>query len=155
MSGTEDSSKYCNLRRACAAKVTVFGLSVCLSTTILRLQATRRLMSDTNSFSANNMAILLKRLRYSVKNKRKSIMSTGLLRPGLACSAHRGRINLLRRYVSKSSAVLNPLTITQLACELSMRGRSRTALRGPGTLHSAVLDQFSHGRYIYTHILII
>ena len=27
-------------------------LSVCLSTTILALQATRRLMSDTNSFSA-------------------------------------------------------------------------------------------------------
>ena len=43
-------------RRACAARVTVVGLcvclSVCLSTTILALQATRRLMSDTNSFSA-------------------------------------------------------------------------------------------------------
>ena len=45
-----------NPRRACAARVTVVGLcvclSVCLSTTILALQATRRLMSDTNSFSA-------------------------------------------------------------------------------------------------------
>ena len=61
-----------NPRRACAARVTVVGLcvcpSVCLSTTILAPQATRRLMSDTNSFSAtrackNNVAILLKRLR--------------------------------------------------------------------------------------------
>ena len=58
-------------------------------------------------------------------------MSTGLPRPGLARSAHCGRIKLLRGYVSKSSAALNPLTITQLACELSMRGRSRTALLGP------------------------
>ena len=45
-----------NPRRACAARVTVVGLCVCLfvclSTTILALQATRRLMSDTNSFSA-------------------------------------------------------------------------------------------------------
>ena len=41
-----------NPRRACAARVTVVGLSVCLSTTILALQATRRFMSDTNSFSA-------------------------------------------------------------------------------------------------------
>ena len=47
-----------NRRRACAARVTVVGLclsvclSVCLSTTILGLQATRRLISDTNSFSA-------------------------------------------------------------------------------------------------------
>ena len=32
--------------------VSVCLLSVCLSTTILALQATRRLMSDTNSFSA-------------------------------------------------------------------------------------------------------
>ena len=43
-------------------------LSDCLSTTILALQATRRLMSDTNSFSGilhgleNKMAILLKPL---------------------------------------------------------------------------------------------
>ena len=60
-----------NPRRACAARVTVIVLcvclSVCVSTTILALQATRRLMSDTNSFSAtrarkNNVAILLKRL---------------------------------------------------------------------------------------------
>ena len=41
-----------NPRRACAARVTVVVLcvclSVCLSTTILALQATRRLMSDTS-----------------------------------------------------------------------------------------------------------
>ena len=51
-----------NPRRACAARVTVVVLRVsvclsvclfvCLSPTILALQATRRLMSDTNSFSA-------------------------------------------------------------------------------------------------------
>ena len=52
-----DKSTIFNPRRACAARVTVVGrlsvcLFVCLSTTILALQATRRLMSDTNSFSA-------------------------------------------------------------------------------------------------------
>ena len=41
-----------NPRRACAARVTVVGLCVCLSTTILALQAAKRRMSDTNSFSA-------------------------------------------------------------------------------------------------------
>ena len=43
-----------NPRRACAARVTVVVLCVCVcvSTTILGLQATRRLMSDTSSFGA-------------------------------------------------------------------------------------------------------
>ena len=42
-----------NPRRACAARVTVVVcVSVCLSATILALQATRRLMSDASSFSA-------------------------------------------------------------------------------------------------------
>ena len=51
-------------------------------------------------------------------------MRTGLPRPGLARSAHRGRITLLRGYVSKSSATLNPLTIsiTQLACMVAQSG---------------------------------
>ena len=48
-----------NPRRPCEARVTVVVLcgclsvclSVCLSATILALQATRRLMCDTNSFS--------------------------------------------------------------------------------------------------------
>ena len=40
--------------------------------------------------------------------------------PGLARSAYRGRIKLLRRYVPKFSAALNPLTITQPACERYM-----------------------------------
>ena len=48
-----------NPRCACAARVTVVVLcvclSVCLSTTILGLQATRRLMSDTNIFSATRV----------------------------------------------------------------------------------------------------
>ena len=46
---------YINPRRACAARVTAVGPFVCLSTTILALQATRRLMSDTNSFSATRV----------------------------------------------------------------------------------------------------
>ena len=45
-----------NPRHACAARVTVVVLCVCLSVcssaSILALQATRRLMSDTSSFSA-------------------------------------------------------------------------------------------------------
>ena len=41
-----------NPRRACAARVTVCAcVCDCVSATILALQATRRLMSDTNSFS--------------------------------------------------------------------------------------------------------
>ena len=52
-----------NPRRACAARVTVVVLCVCVSvcvcvcvsTTILALQATRRLMSDTSSFSATRV----------------------------------------------------------------------------------------------------
>ena len=51
-----DPLMYFNPRRACAARVTVLGLcvcpSVCVSTTILALQATRWLMSNTNSFIA-------------------------------------------------------------------------------------------------------
>ena len=89
-----------------------------------------------------NVAILLKRLRsrdrWREKQAKKSIciMSTGLPRPGLVRSAHRGRIKSLRGYVSKSSPALNPLTITQLACELSMRGSSRIAdgVAWPGPL---------------------
>ena len=58
-----------NPRHACAARVTVVGLCVCvcLSVTILALQATRRLMSNTNSFSSI-LAILLKRLRSRATN---------------------------------------------------------------------------------------
>ena len=59
-------------------------------------------------------------------------MSTGLPRPCLARSAHRGRIKFLRGYVSKSSAAVNPLTITQLACERYIaRTSMRSAFRGP------------------------
>ena len=56
-----------NPRRACAARVTVVVLCVCLfvclSETILALQATRRLMSDTNSFSATRARKLMWRFR--------------------------------------------------------------------------------------------
>ena len=72
-------------------------------------------MSDTNIFSAykgmkNNVAILLKRLRsrdMACKQAKKPIciMSTGLPRPRLARSAHRGRIKLLRGYVYPSPAL--------------------------------------------------
>ena len=68
--------------------------------------------------------------RYGVNTKKPiCIISTGLPRPGLARSAQRGQIYLLRGYVSKSSTALNPLMITQLARKRP-RGRSRTALRG-------------------------
>ena len=43
-----------NPRRACAARVTVLGLSVSQSVTILALQATKRHQSDTNSSSATS-----------------------------------------------------------------------------------------------------
>ena len=43
-----------NTRRACAARVTVLGLSVSVSTIILVLQATRGHQSDTNSSSATS-----------------------------------------------------------------------------------------------------
>ena len=43
-------SPLVNSRRACAAKVTVVGLSVCVSTLILALQATKRPISDTSGF---------------------------------------------------------------------------------------------------------
>ena len=61
-----------NPRRACAARVTVVVLcvrvslsrSVCLSTTILGLQATRRYQClQCYKGTKNKMAILLKRLR--------------------------------------------------------------------------------------------
>ena len=67
----QDGIVHCSIV-LCCIRVTVVGLcvcpSVCLSTTILALQATRRLMSDTNQLQCykgmtNNVAILLKRLR--------------------------------------------------------------------------------------------
>ena len=73
-----------NPRRACAARVTVLGPSVCsclsvclsvsVSTNILALQATKGHQSDTNSPSAtsdpklNKKAILLKRRRSRSRN---------------------------------------------------------------------------------------
>ena len=82
-------------------------------------------MSDTNSFSATrarkkcgDFAKTTAFERYGVKTSEKANMhNEHWLGPGLARSAHRGRIKLLRGYVSKSSAALNLLTITQLACE--------------------------------------
>ena len=91
-------------------------VSVCLSMTILALQAMRRLMSDTNSFSATRAWKIMWRFCWNDCIREIwpiGIISTGLPRSGLARSAHRGQ----RGYVSKSSAALNPLTITQLACE--------------------------------------
>ena len=104
-------------------------------------------MSDTNSFSATRARKIMWRFAettafeiqfrynamYSMKTIEKANMHNQhwLPRPGLARSAHHERIRLLRGYASKSSAALTSLTITQLACELSMRGRSRMALLGP------------------------
>ena len=74
-------------------------------------------MSDTNRFSAKRAGNAFERYGVKTSQKANCIMSTGLPRPGLARSAHRGQIKFLRGYVSKSSAAVNPLTITQLACE--------------------------------------
>ena len=59
-------------------------------------------------------------------------MSTGLPRPGLARSAHRGRIKFLRGYVSISSAAVNRPTHDH-AASLSEVARTsmRSAFRGP------------------------
>ena len=70
-----------------------------------------------------------------------------LPRPGLARSVHRGRITLLRGYVSKSSAALNPLTTTQLASELSMRGR----LVADGVAWPIPSISGAHAHHIYAY----
>ena len=121
-----------NPRRACAARVTVVVLCICLSvclsvsnysrTTGYEAAYERYQQLQCYKGKKNNVAILLKRLGsrdMACKQAKKPIclMSTGLPQPGLARSAHRGRIKFLRGYVSKSSAAVNPLTITQLACE--------------------------------------
>ena len=59
-------------------------------------------------------------------------MSTGLPRPGLARSAHRGRIKFLRGYVSKSGAAVNRPTHDHVASLLEVaRTSKRSAFRGP------------------------
>ena len=81
----------------------------------------------------NNVAILLKRLRPRDMARLKSQLynehwlTSTRFSPFSASWSKRG-------YVSKSSAALNPLTITQLACERYIAiawARSRIALRGP------------------------
>ena len=54
---------FINPRRACAARVTVVCLCVRLSTTILAPRDTRRLMSDTNRFSATRAGKIMWRFR--------------------------------------------------------------------------------------------
>ena len=74
-------------------------------------------MSDTNSFSAmykgikNNVAIFLKRLRSrDMANMHNQHWLTSTRFSPFSAPWTKG-------LVSKSSAALNPLTITQLACE--------------------------------------
>ena len=74
-------------------------------------------MSDTNRFSDTRAGKTTWRFcgkdcvreiwREKQAKKPICIMSTGLPRPGLARSAHRGRIKFLWGYVSKSSAAVN------------------------------------------------
>ena len=47
-----------NPQCSCAARVTVDVMSVCLSTTILALEPTRRLVSDNNSFNGTLSRII-------------------------------------------------------------------------------------------------
>ena len=112
-----------NPRRACAARVTVVVLCVCLSVCLFVSYYSR-----TTGYEAvyeryqqlqcykgmkNNVAIFLNLTtafgRYGVKTSEKANIHTST---GFSRSAHRGRIKLLKGYVSKSSADLNPLTIT-------------------------------------------
>ena len=77
-------------------------------------------------------------------------MSTGLPRPGLARSAHRGRIKFLRGYVSISSAAVNRPTHDH-AASLSDLARTsmRSAFRGPA--HQLAvrmrINNCTHGHY--------
>ena len=128
-----DLKSFINPRRACAARVRVVvlcvrlsvRLSVCLfvhdysATTGYEAAYERYQNLQCYKGTKIKLAILLKRLCWrdmAGKQAKKPIciMSTGVPRLRLARSAHRGRM-LLRKYVSKSSAVLNRLTITQLA----------------------------------------
>ena len=97
-----------NPRRACAARVTVLGLSmclsVCLSTLILALQATRRPMSYTNGFRSTSAGIIKRRFPCNGcvreiwrENKRKSqydndysLTAALLQRPLARCFDDRG-----------------------------------------------------------------
>ena len=74
-------------------------------------------------------------------------MSTGLPRPGLARSAHRGRIKFLRGYVSMSSAAVNRPTHDH-AASLSGVARRRCGLRRGPAHQLAVrmrINNFTHG----------
>ena len=77
-------------------------------------------------------------------------MSTGLPRPGLARSAHRGRIKFLRGYVSISSAAVNRPTHDH-AASLSEVARTsmRSVFRGPA--HQLAvrmrINNCTHGHY--------
>ena len=62
MSAAVAVSYLSNISTVLTLRVTVLGLCVCVSTTILALQATRRLMSDTNSFSATRARKIMWRL---------------------------------------------------------------------------------------------
>ena len=108
----------------------------------------------------NNVAILLKRLLLGDTVLRQAkkpicIISTDLPRPGLARSVYRGQIKLLRGYVSKSSAALNPLKITQL---YSLRSKSvlyrlQTALRDPAhqlpvRMRTRIIHSYQPSRFL-------
>ena len=57
----------------------VLGLSVCLSTFILELQATKRFMSDTNSFSATRAQIIMWRAAMPKLEREKLALSWSML----------------------------------------------------------------------------
>ena len=75
-------------------------------------------------------------------------MSTGLPRPGLARSAHRGRIKFLRGYVSISSAAVNRPTHAASLSEVA-RTSMRSVFRGPA--HQLAvrmrINNCTHGHY--------
>ena len=83
-----------NPRRAkCAARVTVLGLCVCLSTTILALQAMKRHQSNTNSSSATSAqknGDFAKTKAFKIE--RLALSRTALRRPVHQCVSMRVRI---------------------------------------------------------------
>ena len=89
---------FINPRRACAARVTVLGLCVCLSVSILALQAAMQLMSDTNSCSTSALkikqAILLKR---GVRDRITGIVKDHVARPSPSISGVSMRVRKYQR----------------------------------------------------------
>ena len=102
-----------NPRRACAARVTVLGLcvsvSVCLSVSILALQAMTQLMSDANSFSKTSARKLKWRFAKTITfeiEKPAQLLTT--LRDPTHNNCARMRIHMRSTHTHHSSPAATP-----------------------------------------------